>query len=58
VLLCTTIIETGIDVPSANTIIITAPTSSASRSFTSCAAASAARTTRPMRTCWCTIRSR
>jgi transcription-repair coupling factor (superfamily II helicase) len=40
VLLCSTIIETGIDIP----------TSSAWRSCTSCAAASGARTTRPMRT--------
>jgi len=45
VLLCSTIIETGIDNPHANTIVINAPTSSAWRSSTSCAAASAARTT-------------
>ena len=52
-LLCSTIIETGIDVPTANTIVMAAPTSSAWRSCTSCAAASAAATTRPTPTCWC-----
>ncbi|GAB4035609.1 MAG: hypothetical protein Fur0014_01520 [Rubrivivax sp.] len=52
-LLCSTIIETGIDVPTANTIVISRPTSSASRSCTSCADASAAATTRPTPTCSC-----
>ncbi|MEX0632717.1 hypothetical protein M8494_14060 [Serratia ureilytica] len=45
VLVCTTIIETGIDIPSANTIIIERADRSAWRSCTSCAAASGARTT-------------
>ena len=51
VLLCSTIIETGIDVPTPTPSSSTAPTSSAWRSCTSCAAASAARTTRPTPTC-------
>jgi transcription-repair coupling factor (superfamily II helicase) len=53
VLLCTTIIESGIDIPNANTIIINRADRSAWRSCTSCAAASAARTTAPTPTCWC-----
>jgi len=46
-LLCSTIIETGIDVPTANTIIMARATSSAWRSCTSCAGASGAATTKP-----------
>jgi transcription-repair coupling factor (superfamily II helicase) len=46
-----TIIETGIDIPTPTPSSSTAPTSSAWPSCTSCAAASAARTTRPMPTC-------
>ena len=46
-LVCTTIIESGIDMPSANTIIINRADSSGWPSCTSCAAASAARTTAP-----------
>jgi transcription-repair coupling factor (superfamily II helicase) len=51
ILLCSTIIETGIDIPNANTIIIDRADKFGSPSCTSCAAASAARTTRPMPTC-------
>jgi transcription-repair coupling factor (superfamily II helicase) len=49
-LLCSTIIETGIDVPTPTPSSSAAPTSSAWRSCTSCAAAWAAATTRPMPT--------
>ena len=37
-LVCSTIIETGIDVPNANTIIIERQTSSVLHSYTSCVA--------------------
>jgi transcription-repair coupling factor (superfamily II helicase) len=47
VLVSTTIIESGIDVPTANTILINRADRSASRSCTSCAGASAAPTTAP-----------
>ncbi len=53
ILLCTTIIETGIDVPTANTILIHRADKFGWRSCTSCAAGSGVRTTRPMHTCWC-----
>ena len=46
VLVCTTIIETGIDIPSANTIIIERADRFGPRSCTSCAAASGVRTTK------------
>lgn len=46
VLVCTTIIETGIDIPSANTIIIERADRFGWRSCTSCAAASGVRTTK------------
>ena len=49
-LLCSTIIETGIDVPSANTIVISRATNSAWPNCTSCAGAWAAATTKPMPT--------
>lgn len=50
-LVCTTIIETGIDVPSANTIIMDRADHLAWPSCTSCGAGSAALTTRPMPIC-------
>ena len=51
VLLCSTIIETGIDVPSANTIVISrAEQVRSGRSCTSCVGGSAAAITRPMPT--------
>ena len=51
VLVCTTIIESGLDIPNANTIIIDDATASGWRSFTSCAGAWAAAPSAPMPTC-------
>jgi transcription-repair coupling factor (superfamily II helicase) len=47
ILVCTTIVESGIDVPSANTIIIDRADKLGWPSCTSCAGASGARTTAP-----------
>ncbi len=47
VLVCSAIIESGLDIPHANTILINRADTSAWRSSTSCAAASAARTSAP-----------
>jgi len=52
-LLCSTIIETGIDVPTANTIVISRADKFGLRSCTSCAGASAVRTTRRTPISWC-----
>ncbi len=49
ILLSTTIVESGLDIPTANTLIIHRPTCSASPSSTSSGAASAARRRAPMR---------
>ena len=43
ILVCTTIIETGLDIPRANTMIVNRADASGWRSSTSCAGASAAR---------------
>lgn len=51
VLLCTTIIETGIDIPTANTIIIHRADRFGWLNCTSYGVASGVRTTRPMRIC-------
>lgn len=51
VLVASTIIETGIDVPSANTIVIERADKFGWPSYTSCAAGWAAATTRPTPTC-------
>ena len=42
ILVCSTIIESGLDVPNANTLVVDAPTCSGSRRCTSCAGASGA----------------
>jgi superfamily II DNA/RNA helicase len=52
VLVCTTIIESGIDIPQANTLIVERADRSASRSSTRSAGASAARASAPTRTCF------
>jgi superfamily II DNA or RNA helicase len=49
VLLSTTIIESGLDIPTANTSSCTAPTCSGCRRSISCAAGSGARSCAPMR---------
>ncbi|OWK20143.1 hypothetical protein AJ88_33915 [Mesorhizobium amorphae CCBAU 01583] len=53
VLLSTTIVESGLDIPTANTLIIHRADMLACRSSTSCAAASAARKCAPMRCSRC-----
>ncbi len=51
VLVCTTIIETGIDIPTATPSSLSVRITLAWRSFTSCAAASGVRTIRPTPGC-------
>ena len=51
VLVCTTIVESGLDIPNVNTIIVTTPTNSVCRNFTSCADASGVRSSRVTHTC-------
>ena len=53
VLIATTIIESGIDMPNVNTIIVNNAQTSGSRSSTSCADALGAATARLSAICWC-----
>ena len=51
ILLATTIVENGLDIPNANTIIINRADRTVSRSCINCAVESADRTEPPTRTC-------
>ena len=53
VLVCTTIIENGLDIPMANTIVMRTPSATVFPSYINCAGAWAAPIAAPMRICLC-----